>query len=91
MTTNNNNSTELGYHYAPLELALCHPERLAQFALIEICRDRAMRVSSGYWPDMVLISHAEAWKWLRDSGMDEDGEIHHILDNLELDGLISPP
>jgi hypothetical protein len=40
---------------------------------------------------MALISHAEAWKWLRDSGMEDDGEIHHILENLEVDELISPP
>ena len=82
---------ELGWHYAQLEFSKVHPHRLAEFSLIEICRDRAMRVSAGHWPDMALISHAEAWKWLRDSGMEDDGEIHHILENLEVDELISPP
>ena len=84
-------NSELGWHYAPLDISNIFPERMAQFALTEICRDRAMRVSTRHWPDMILISHEEAWKWLRDAGMDDDGEIHHILENLEIDGLISPP
>jgi hypothetical protein len=95
MTNNTNTPSaatpELGWHYAPLDISKIHPERMAQFALNEICRDRAMRVNAGHWPDMALISHAEAWKWLRDGGWKDDSEIHHTLDNLEMDGLISPP
>ena len=97
MNTTTNSATApsatsaLGWHYAKLDISNMQPCRMAQFALVEICRDRAMRVSTLHWPDMVLISHAEAWKWLRDAGMDDDGEIYHILENLEIDGLISPP
>ena len=78
------------WFYAPLDISQMHPERMAQFALTEICRDRAMRVSAGHWPDMVLISYIEACAWLKASGMDDSGEVHHILQNLEIDGLISP-
>ena len=81
---------ELGWHYAPLNISQIHPERMAQFALVEICRDRAMRVSAGHWPDMVLISYVEACAWLKASGMEDSGEVHHILENLQIDGLISP-
>ena len=83
-------SPKLGWHYAPLDISNMHPERMAQFALIEICRDRAMRVSTRHWPDMVLISYAEACAWLKASGIQDNDEVHHILQNLEIDGLISP-
>jgi hypothetical protein len=49
-----------------------------------------MRVSARHWPDMVLISFVEACAWLKASGMEDNDEINHILENLEIDGLISP-
>jgi hypothetical protein len=90
ISTDSSTTSDLGWHYAPLDISKIHPERMAQFALTEICRDRAMRVSARHWPDMVLISFVEACAWLKASGMEDNDEINHILENLEIDGLISP-
>ena len=90
MTNNTISATSSCFFEAPLQFSNVHPERLAQFALTEICRDRAMRVSAGHWPDMVLISYVEACAWLKASGWEDNDEVHHVLENLEIDGLISP-